>query len=675
MNLEPVNAYHMFKFGLGIDAGGTYTDAVIFDMLSKTVVSKAKALSTKWNFTIGIDKALSQLDSTLLAQTEMVALSTTLATNAIVENHGQKVGLLLMPPAGKLNPKDIVHEPKAIVSGRLTITGQQIDAVDPQQVQRTARSMVDDTGVEVFAVSGYAGCVNPSHETRVKRLVEDETGLLVICGHELSDILDFQTRARTAILNARLIPLLARLLTDLDIALRNRQIDAPVVVVKGDGTLMSSPMAKQRPVETILSGPAASVAGAQFLTGLEDAVILDMGGTTTDTATIINRIPEICENGATVAGLQTHVKAMNIRTEGIGGDSLIEWQKDRFAIGPVRVAPVAWLAANVSGTEETLAYFERNLTRYRASTRRIHILTLLKESDEATLTPTEKQIVKLIADRPRSIDELIEITGVHYAGALGLERLERNCIVQRCGFTPTDLLHIKGWFSRWSRQAAHTIGRLFAAICRHDLGEMIDKLLKQVTDNLTLELLKSKLDQDHEVAELDQGSLCRILVENMLSGGNPNFTVQIKLHHPVIGIGAPVHFFLPRAAECLSTKAVIPENADVANAVGAITSRVMIRRKIEIISPQPERFQVIGLSGSCNFSNLDEATKHAQAALIDQVRELARTAGTSSSEVDIWQEDRTPQISDGTNLFLGRTLFAQIIGQPDLVLKIHGTAP
>ena len=90
----------MFKIGLGIDAGGTYTDAVIYDMASKTVASKAKALSTKWNFTIGIGEALAQLNQSLLEQIELVALSTTLATNAIVESRGQKVGMLLMPPAG-----------------------------------------------------------------------------------------------------------------------------------------------------------------------------------------------------------------------------------------------------------------------------------------------------------------------------------------------------------------------------------------------------------------------------------------------------------------------------------------------------------------------------------------------------------------------------------------------
>lgn len=659
----------MFKVGLGIDAGGTYTDAVIYDMPSKTVASKAKALSTRWDFTIGIGNALSQLDSALLARIELVALSTTLATNAIVENHGQKVGLLLMPPAGKLNSNDIAHDPKAVVSGRLTITGHETLAVDPRQIRRVARSMVAESEVEVFAVSGYAGCINPAHEISVKQVIQDETGLLATCGHELSDILDFQTRARTAILNARLIPLLARLLTDLETVLHDRRIDAPVAVVKGDGTLMSSKMAKQRPVETILSGPAASVSGAQFLTGLQHAVILDMGGTTTDTATIANHIPEICESGATVGGFKTHVKAMNIRTEGIGGDSLIEWHKDRFTIGPTRVAPVAWLASHSSGIDETIEFIERNLYRYRISSRGLQIIALLKDDNDPKLTPTEKQIIELIAVRPRSIDELTEQTGLLYTGALGLESLERRCIIQRCGFTPTDLLHIKGWFIRWNREAAEKMGNLVAAICRKDLEGMTEKLLKQVGDQLTLELLKTQLGQELDLAELEQGPVCRSLVKNALQGGNSNFSVQINLHLPVIGIGAPVHFFLPQAAARLSTKAVIPQNADVANAVGAITSRIVIRRKIDITSPQTDSYQIVTQAGVKLFRDLEKACTCAKAVLVDQVRGLAAAAGTSTSRVDIWHEDRAPEIADGSSVFLGRTIFAQIIGQPDLILN------
>ncbi|WP_373497732.1 DUF1638 domain-containing protein, partial [Desulfococcus sp.] len=261
------------KTGLGIDAGGTYTDAVIYDIAGGKTLSKSKALTTKWDFTRGIGAALAGLDPGRLREVEMVALSTTLATNAIVEGDGQKVGMILMPPYGLFESRDIAYEPKAVVKGALEISGQERTPVDPDEVRRAARRMVDRDQVRAFAISGFAGSINPAHELAVKRILQEETGLFVTCGHELSDLLDFKVRAHTAMLNARIIPRLAKLLADLEAELSRRHIHAPVVVVKGDGTLMSAAMAKERPVETILSGPAASVAGARHLTGLADALV------------------------------------------------------------------------------------------------------------------------------------------------------------------------------------------------------------------------------------------------------------------------------------------------------------------------------------------------------------------------------------------------------------------
>lgn len=660
----------MFKVGLGIDAGGTYTDAVIFDMPSQRVVSKCKALSTKWNFTVGIAETLDGLDQMLLSRVELVALSTTLATNAIVEGQGQKVGLLIMPPAGGLDRSEIPYEPQAVVSGQLSITGREICPIDEDEVHRIARTMVQKEGVQVFAVSGYAGCINPVHETAVKRIVHAATGRLATCGHELSDILNFRTRAQTAVLNARIIPLLDRLLTDLESVLTDRGIEAPVVVVKGDGTLMSSRVAMQRPVETILSGPAASVAGAQFLTGLKNAVIVDMGGTTTDTAMIENGVAEICAGGAVVGGFQTHVKAMHIRTEGLGGDSLIQWDKGAFAIGPARVAPISWLAADTAGTDRALEFLQRNLSRYNSSSRNMQILTLLGRPDQRLrMTSSEAKIVELLTMRPYAIDELVRHTGAHFAGALGLERLEQSFIIQRCGFTPTDLLHIENQFTRWNREAAICIGQMMAQICRRDLHAMAADLLISLTQKLTLGILGSQLDGEADPADLEQNPLSRSLVENMLQGGSRRFTVSIRLHHPVIGIGAPIHFFLPQAAASLGTEAVIPENADVANAIGAITSRIAILRRIDIIAPQPDRYQVVGLAGVKNFGELDEADAYAEQLLVHRVRELAQAAGTSETRVDMRREDRQPTTADGSRIFLGRTIWCRLTGEPDLVLE------
>ncbi|MFW6456943.1 MAG: DUF1638 domain-containing protein, partial [Planctomycetota bacterium] len=273
------------SIGLGIDAGGTYTDVVVYDFDRDSVLAKSKSLTTQWDYTIGIQSALDNVDPALLQEVGMVAVSTTLATNAIVEGSGQKVGLIVMPPYGLFAPSDLDHRPIRPISGRLDITGEELEPVDADEIRSVGRDLVKE-GVGAFAVSGFASTVNPRHEKEVKRILAAETGLTVSCGHELSDMLNFRTRARTAVLNARIIPRLQRFLGQTREALHLRDIQARVMTVKGDGTLMSTEAASERPVETILSGPAASVAGARYLTGRGNATVIDMGGTTTDTASL-----------------------------------------------------------------------------------------------------------------------------------------------------------------------------------------------------------------------------------------------------------------------------------------------------------------------------------------------------------------------------------------------------
>jgi len=147
---DPVKEAANLKIGLGIDAGGTYTDTVIYDLSKGNTICKSKALTTKWDFTIGIGEAMAGLDQEKLGRVEMVSLSTTLATNAIVEGEGQKVGMIIMPPYGRFEPEDIPYEPKAVISGQLEITGKEIRPVDEKEVKGIVRRMVAKEGVKAL---------------------------------------------------------------------------------------------------------------------------------------------------------------------------------------------------------------------------------------------------------------------------------------------------------------------------------------------------------------------------------------------------------------------------------------------------------------------------------------------------------------------------------------------
>ena len=470
-------------------------------------------------------------------------------------------------------------------------------------------------------------------------------------------------------LNARIIPKLSALISDLSRVIEKLGIAAPIMVVKGDGTLMSAEMAMDRPVETILSGPAASVAGARYLTGLENAIVVDMGGTTTDTAALVDGSVSVSESGSNVGGHKTHVKALDIRTSGLGGDSLITWEEGRFVIGPKRVAPIAWLGAMYPGAQRAMEVVDSHLSRYAVSTRDLQILALTGETDNMTFTPLEESIIDLLRVRPHSVEELVDKTGVLFIPALGLHRLEESYVIQRCGLTLTDLLHVTGGFTRWDGEAARFFCGLFSRLTRMDVPEMAEHLLNMGVERLTLEILKKQLDEDTDSDGLESCPVCQTLVNNMLANGNDRYSVSITLKQPVVGIGAPIHFFLPRISENLVAETILPENADVANAIGAITSNVLIKRHLRIIpNHDGGGFLIDGLAGAHHFEKFKEADAFAREELVQLVREQAQATGTSSREVEIETRDNITAAADGKKVFLNRSINAKLTGKPDSAL-------
>ena len=195
-------------------------------------------------------------------------------------------------------------------------------------------------GVSGFAVCAYFAVRNPAHEIAARDLIREKTGLPVTASHELSAKLGGPRRALTTLLNARLISMIDRLVAATEGFLEQRGIAAPLMVVRGDGALVSAAFARQRPIETILSGPAASLVGARHMTGLDEAVVSDIGGTTTDVAVLDKGRPRLDPEGATVGGFRTMVEAVAMRTFGLGGDSEVALEDGGLiAEDPARAAP------------------------------------------------------------------------------------------------------------------------------------------------------------------------------------------------------------------------------------------------------------------------------------------------------------------------------------------------
>lgn len=321
---------------LGIDTGGTYTDGVVMERESKRVLKKAKALTTPHNLLLGIQECLDDLRlDTAKTPIDMVCLSTTLATNAIVEGRGCNAGLILI---GRIPDGNLPVEHFEFVRGRFSIKGGMVEPLEEEDVVAALERVRGR--YDALAVSGYASVRNPAHEKAVGALAWERLRIPVLYGHEMTMTLGYYERTVTTVLNARLIPIIRRLISAVCQVLESKKISAPIMVVKGDGSLMRASYALERPVDTILSGPAASIIGGAFLSGCDNAMIVDIGGTTTDIAHVREGRAKVNDEGATVAGWRTRVRAADLCTFGLGGDSSIRVEDNGgIQVGPQKVTP------------------------------------------------------------------------------------------------------------------------------------------------------------------------------------------------------------------------------------------------------------------------------------------------------------------------------------------------
>jgi len=200
-------------------------------------------------------------------------------------------------------------------------------------------------------------------------------------------------------------------------------------------------------------------------------------------------------------------------------------------------------------------------------------------------------------------------------------------------------------------------------------------VLDQVVRQLAVELLKKQLDDQVDPDAMDRCPACRVLLDNMLSGGADDWALSVRLSRPVIGVGAPVQFFLPRAAGLLNAKAIVPPDADVANAIGAITSRVVVSRTARIRPDETGRYAVEGLAGAPGFARLSEANDYAVTELSRLIRQAGLAAGTGQTRVRTHTRDRIATAADGTELFIERVVSASLSGRPDAISQKRPPTP
>lgn len=619
---------------LGLDTGGTYTDGVLIDVKTEEVASRAKALTTKHDLRIGVEKCIDALEITDCSEIRMVALSTTLATNAVVENRCGKTGLILI---GRKKYEVLPTEYVEVLDGEMDIKGNIIVPVSETQAAEAVSRLKEK--VDAIAVSAYASVRNPQEELKVKKIVEENTDLPVFCAHELTGSLGYEERTTTAVLNAGLIGIIKEFIAATRTSLEGRGISAEIMIVKSDGSLMREEVALQRPIDTILSGPAASAIGAKHLTGMQDALVLDMGGTTIDIADISEGKIKTGDECAKVAGWRTKVHAVEISTHGIGGDSHITI-KDEISVGPQKAEPVCRvsyqhdnISTEIAGIlkDASLSWSEKEiLSRCYCLINGNHIYNGDVIHDE---------VMDLLKDKPHSMAFLRQQTNNDLN--VVIEKMLRDKEINVVDITPTDILHAMGRYNEWDTEAAVMRCEIIAAANDMKPNEFFNRAEQAVYKRIYTSCIQAIADFEQENIDISSDRAAKYLINKLFDKESNEFLgAGCKLNKPLIAVGAPVKAWIPLICRKMNADIILPEDADVANAIGSafgeinefaegLVRKEKGRRKYNLHLPTEKK----------SFNSRKAAVEEAKCALQEIVREKACNAGCSTAEIIVETKD------------------------------------
>jgi N-methylhydantoinase A/oxoprolinase/acetone carboxylase beta subunit len=648
---------------LGLDTGGTFTDAVLLDA-GRHVVASAKSLTTHWDLSIGIGGAIRAVlaahpDPEARRRVSLASVSTTLATNSVVENRFSPICSFLVGFDDAMVERSGLRRDGGSVivqvRGGHDATGEELAPLDEDAVLAAVREC--ESRVDAFSIAARFSVRNPAHEMRLRTLIRSVSRKPVTCAHELSSRLDAPRRALTAALNARLTPQIRHLIEALGAVLAAESIDAPLMIVKGDGSLMRADVALEYPVETILSGPAASVVGAGFLTGLQDFAVSDMGGTTTDVAIVCGGRPLINAEGALIGGWRTMVEAVDVRTTGLGGDSEVDFDRDtRLRVGPRKAMPLSLLAHQVPailGDLRALAAQDR-LPDFPTQ----YAFRNPGRTAPEHLDGLERRAWDALGDEPRRVSNVVR----NLPGLAALRRLADARLVTIAAFTPSDAMHLLGKQDGWCAEAAELGARILATQERNGRSldraptptEIAERTAEHVVRESARIVLATALAHDPGIeAKAGRfGVLGDALVEDTIQGKRFSrlLDARLALATPVIAIGAPVGAYYPEVARRLGAPLSIPSHAAVCNAVGAVAG--VVSQAVDVLVHQPtfKVFRVHDPAGSRDYGEVDEALAHARRVAGELALAAALRAGASDPHVETSVTERRAQMGAGDYL-------------------------
>lgn len=392
---------------LGIDVGGTHTDAVLVENF--LVKKKAKVKTDNANIMASLLAVAQKIVSDKnIKKIKRIVLSTTISTNAIVQGKTDRVGMVLLNGPGlsphALNP----GTDSFFVSGYINHRGISMQPVNEREIKDIGEYFRKEN-IHQIGIVGKFSCRNPQQETDVAEMLQDKQKNFSL-GHRLSGALNFPRRVATTYLNAAVHNIYKGFVREVQNFLREIQLNIPIFILKADGGTILIDQSLSYSVLTIHSGPAASIMGVLATAGIkEDAVALDIGGTTTDISVFAQGVPLLEVSGVTIGGRKTLIRGLYTKSIGIGGDSTVRIKNGLISVGPDREGP----AAALDGTfpTPTDAMIILGLTSLGNKQKAIDAVRLLAAQLNTDTVSTARIImnktIAIIADNVRKLIEEI----------------------------------------------------------------------------------------------------------------------------------------------------------------------------------------------------------------------------------------------------------------------------
>lgn len=535
----------MQNFIIGIDTGGTYTDAVLLDRETGQIVCSSKKPTTHYNLATGTGQALADLFAKSAVspnQVGAVHVSSTLATNSVVENRGARVAVIVI---GYVKHFRLPVKAVAFVKGGHTIQGTEEEPLDIDYLVELVGNLRSE--VDAYGICSAMSIKNPTHELVAEKAINMIDPKPVFCSHRISNLTGMKERAATAGLHAKLMPVMQEFVAGVEKAMEEQQLRCPLLVISGNGQAMEAAKIVSEAGLTVASGPACT---AYFGASRSDTdcLVIDVGGTTTDIAMIEGGKPLLTTEGCQIGQWKTHVEAVDMHTGGIGGDSHVHIDaQGQMTIGPLRVTPLS-TAQNLLSVDSWLG---------TANNSRLIVLR-----PETRFKGEENELTRLLIEKgqltPATIRERTGLGGIPLG--VQLEHLSRKQQIFECGFTPTDALHVLDKIAIGDRDraigGAEILGRALN-MSAEEFALLVIEKTEEAIENLVL---------DYIIQRYWQNSLTSFIATRKR---HPVLGVEFTIKLPLIGIGAAARYFLPNVARRLGTSVSFPRHCEVGNAIGA----------------------------------------------------------------------------------------------------------